>query len=79
MILNNYLFYVQRDEAVEYALYVANSEHIDVKEIARWVRQHSLSVVRVASMTDDELQDLLGILRPSVAIARQTLALLTKD
>lgn len=71
LILNDYIFYVQKEEAVQYALCVATSQEDMRKEIAAWIRRNSLSYKRVLSMTDDELAGKLGLLRPGIRVGHR--------
>jgi hypothetical protein len=60
-LLNGWLFFVPRDEAVSRCLEIAKAKgNVDVKEIVAWMRPRALRADRIGRMTDQAISSALG-------------------
>lgn len=62
LILNDYLFYVDQQEAVDFAVQVASREdRPSLQEMARWFRRHTILIPTYLAKTPSEQERWMGI------------------
>jgi len=69
LAFNRYLFYPSRDEAVEFALRVADKDRRPSRdEISRWFRRHSVSFSKYGAMSKAKQRSWQGVTRGALVI-----------
>ena len=54
LTLNDYAFYLERDEAVSFTVKLASGDELDISDVSKWIRKYSIRVDRLLSMSYDE-------------------------
>ena len=76
LTVNDYVFYVERNESVRFTVELASGSDQSVKEVSSWIRKHSIKVDRYLSMSKDEAIQWLGVAEGSLTYRRRLIALL---
>ena len=76
LTINDYVFYVEREEAVNFTVRLASGDEIEIKDISNWIRRNSIKYGRFDSMSSEERAHWLGVVEGSLTYWPRLIALL---
>ncbi|MCH7624754.1 MAG: type II toxin-antitoxin system death-on-curing family toxin [Chloroflexi bacterium] len=66
LTLNEYAFYVGRDEAVQFTVKLASGDDLDITDVLKWIRRNAIRFDRFLSMSEEEVMRWIGVVAGSL-------------
>ena len=66
LTLNEYAFYVGRDEAVQFTVKLASGDDLDITDVSKWIRRNAIRFDRFLSMSEEEVMRWIGVVAGSL-------------
>ena len=75
LTLNEYVFFVEREEAVNFTVRLASGDELDTRTVSKWIRGNAIKFDRFISMSNEETVQWFGAAVGSLAHRRRIVKL----